>query len=78
MGLRQDVSTRYFDWGLLDEIANGRELSTLEWLTPVRLVTCISPAKVILAHEQGQTPDSLKRSYENASLGQQWLRYAVF
>jgi hypothetical protein len=29
-------------------------------------------------HEQGQTPDSLKRSYENAPLGQKWLKYAVF
>ena len=28
-------------------------------------------------HEQGQTPDSLKRSYENAQLGQQWLKYTV-
>jgi hypothetical protein len=44
----------------------------------VRLATRISPAKAILVHEQGQTPDSLKRSYENAPLGQKWLKYAVF
>ena len=29
-------------------------------------------------HEQGHTPDSLKRSYENAPSGQKWLGYAVF
>ena len=40
-----------------------------------RLATC--PAKAILVHEQGQTPDSLKRSYENAPLGQKWAKYAV-
>ena len=38
----------------------------------------LSPAKTILVHEQGQTPDSLKRSYENAPLGQKWLVSAVF
>ena len=34
-------------------------------------------AEAILVHEQGQTPDSLKRSYENPPLGQKWLKYAV-
>jgi len=42
----------------------------------VRLATY--PAKAILVHEQEQTPDSSKRSYENAPLGQECLRYAVF
>jgi hypothetical protein len=40
-----------------------------------RLATC--PAKAILVDEQGQTPDSLKRSYENAPLGQKWLKSVV-
>ena len=34
-------------------------------------------AKAILVHEQGQSPDSLKRWYENALLGQKWFKYAV-
>ena len=39
------------------------------------LVLRISPAKAILVPEQGQTPNSLKRSYENAPLGQKRLKY---
>jgi hypothetical protein len=42
-------------------------LSTGEWIV-----------KALLVHEQGQTPDSLKRWYENASLGQKWLILALF
>ena len=47
------------------------------WRLALRTILPISPAKAILVHEQGQTPGSLKRCYENVPLGKKWLKYAV-
>ena len=40
------------------------------------IVECLRWA--LLGHEQGQTPDSIKRSYENTPLGKPSLKSTVF
>ena len=59
--------------------ASDKELKTVDIFDRAKqfavLVGCLK--KAILVHEQGQSPDSLKRSYENAPLGQKWFKFAV-
>ena len=55
----------------------GVEIGILQSLREVPGFLAFTTVFVLLVVKE-QTPDSLKRSYENAPLGQKWLKYAVF